>query len=123
MNEEKHPLGIFTGENIRKTLLENPDLPLVFAVDVDGFSGEYSSEYASIATAEIGEILDIQNVLGENDDRVFMDRDYLEEELGDRIAWDMEEGTPQDVIEAELQKQLAEYEPYWKKCIIVTVGN
>lgn len=123
MNEDKHPLGIFTGEDIRKTLLENPDLPLVFVVDVVDFSGEYDSEYASAANAYVGEILDISGVFRDDDFRVFTDRYEFEEVLYDEIRLDAEDDAPQEKLDAELDRRLAEYKPYWKKCIIVTVGN
>lgn len=115
--KDKRPLGIFTGKNIRKMLLDNPDLPLVFLVNVEEFSGDYASEYASEAFASIGEILDCQQDIAEC--QIFTGRDDFE----DAIRCSLPYGLTDDEIEAETTATLAEYEPYWKKCILVTVGN
>ena len=122
MNEKKkRPLGLFTGTNIRELTFQHPDLPIVFLVDVCDFTGEYDSEYASSAIGEIGEILDCEQDIDEC--RCFHDRETFEEELYDKIRIEADDDTPQEEVEAECKRQLAEYEPYWKKCIIVRVGN
>ena len=121
----KAPLEIFTGDNIRQMLLDNPDLPIAFLAEIENFSGEYHTEFASYAYADIGELLDCyQNV---DECRIFTDRDDFEDQLRDQIWYD----APADLskeetdkwVEAELTKQLAEYDKYWKKCILITVSN
>lgn len=121
----KAPLEIFTGDNIRQMLLDNSDLPIAFLAEVETFSGEYVTEFASSAQTEIGELLDCHQTVDEC--RVFTDRDEFKELLEDQIWFD----APADLskeetnkwVEDELKKQLAEYEKYWKKCILITIGN
>ena len=121
----KAPLEIFTGDNIRQMLLDNPDLPIAFLVEPENFSGEYRSEFASSAYAEIGELLDCYQTIDEC--RIFFDRDEFKESLEDNLWYD----APADLskeetdkwIETELKEQLAEYDKYWKKCILITVSN
>ena len=118
MNEEKVQLGIITGEQVRKLLMEHPELPIAFEVDMSTFTGEYDYEYASSVTAQIGEILDCyQDIDG---CIIFSDRNDFEDRIRDDLSCIL---TINDDFEAEVSAKLAEYEPYWKKCIIVTVGN
>ena len=117
MNEEKRPLGIFTGEGLRKILMEHPELPVVFQVNTEEFTGEYKYEFASSAIAQIGEILDcVQDI---DECWIFVDRDSFEDSVRDSLPY----GLTDDEVQAEVAATLAEYEPYWKKCIIVMVGN
>lgn len=121
----KAPLEIFTGDNIRQMLLDNPDLPIAFLAEVESFSGEYVTEFASSAQTEIGELLDCYQTVDEC--RIFTDRDEFKELLEDQIWYD----APADLskeetdkwVENELKEQLAEYDKHWKKCILITVGN
>lgn len=121
----KAPLEIFTGDNIRQMLLENSDLPIAFLAEVESFSGEYVTEFASSAQAEIGELLDCYQEIDEC--RVFTDRQEFQEQLEEKIWFD----APTDLskeeeakwVENELKEQLAEYDKYWKKCILITIGN
>lgn len=122
----KAPLEIFTGDNIRQMLLDNPDLPIAFLVEVENFSGEYYSEFASSTHAEIGELLDCYQTV--DDCRVFTDRDEFKEQLEDHIFWsdipdDLTKEETDAWIDDKLKEQLAEYDKYWKKCILITVGN
>ena len=117
MNEEKRPLGIFTGETLRKLLMEHPELPIAFKTDCTEFTGEYDYEYASSVTARIGEILDCYQDFEEC--MIFSDREDFEEAVREYLRFDFSG----DELEDKITAMLAEYEPYWKKCILVTVGN
>lgn len=121
----KAPLEIFTGDNIRQMLLDNPDLPIAFLVEVEYFSGEYQSEFASSAHAEIGELLDCYQTIDEC--RIFTDRDDFKEQLEDNIWFDapadLSKEETEKWVEDELKKQLVEYDKHWKKCILITVSN
>ena len=115
--KDKGPRGIFTGEQVRKLLAEHPELPIVFRIYTETLCGEWRYEFMSSAYAEIGEILDCcQNV---EEELIFIDREEFKERVEDNLPY----GLTTDEMEAEITATLAEYEPYWKKCIIVTVGN
>ena len=115
--KDKRPLGIFTGTNIREMTLKHPEIPLVFLVKVEEFSGDYASEFASEAFAREGEILDCYQDIDEL--RIFTDRHDFEDSVRDSLPY----GLTDDEVQAEVAATLAEFEPYWKKCIIITVGN
>jgi len=117
MNEEKRPLGIFTGEQVRKLLAEHPELPILFRVCTEELCGEWRYEFMSSAYAEIGEVLDCYQDVDE--ELIFIDREEFEDRIRDSLPY----GLTDDEVEAETAAKLAEYEPYWKKCILVTVGN
>ena len=116
--KDKRPLGIFTGEGLRKLLMEHPELPIVFQAYVADFSGDYDYEYATSVTARIGEVLDCYQDF-EEECTIFSERDNFEEVVREYLRFDFSG----DELEDKIAATLAEYEPYWKKCIIVTVGN
>ena len=115
--KDKGSRGIFTGEQVRKLLAEHPELPIVFRICTETLCGEWRYEFMSSAYAEIGEVLDCyQNV---EEELIFIDREEFKECVEENLPY----GLTDDEIEAETTATLAEYEPYWKKCILVTVEN
>lgn len=74
LDREKQPTGLMhSGEQLRKLLLEHPDLPLlVFAKD-SANSGDYYAMSCTDISAEVGEFLDCQQQY--NDCYCFTDRD------------------------------------------------
>lgn len=113
----KDSLGIFLDDELRKVLQENPDLPIICLTYLDQFSGEYDSEFATSVYAEVGEVLQCHQEFDEL--RIFTERDDFEEAVYDSFP---DAGFKSD-IEEEVKKILEQYEPYWTKCIIITVGN
>lgn len=109
-------------EKLRKLILENPDLPMVVLANDEANNGDWSTMFCSYVSADLGEFLDCCQEI--NDERAFIDRDDFEEEVADMMAYS---GDYDDLSEAEfnvkLNEILAQYDPYWRKCIIVTVGN
>ena len=115
--------GIVTDNTeLKKLILENPDLPLlIFATD-EANNGEWSSELASCRCCK-GIVLDAtKDCWIPRDDRVYTDGGDLEEDIEDALANEEEYNTLSDEefykIVAEKMKAL---EPYWKECIIITV--
>lgn len=101
-------------DELRKMILENPDLPLL--IDVDE---EVKGCVATSVSVRIGEVLDCDQKIDE--ECTFTDRIYFEERVGDYYydEWcDMSDAESDKYI----AEKVAEYEPYWKKCIIVYVG-
>lgn len=120
---EKHPAGVlFAAQDVRKLMIDNPDLPVCFLATEEANTGDYCTMFCTSVYAEIGEILDCQQDI--NDEIIFTDRDYFEEQVYDRVTLAHEdEDRPDEWYEKEAERVAAEYEPYWKKCILVTVGN
>lgn len=95
---------------LKELVLSNPDLPVIIQV-FNRYDGEY--EAVSLYTnpeAVIGEFFDHKK-LHDFDDNPFTNR----EDLADAIR----EESDFELTEAELNAKLAEYESFWKPCILV----
>ena len=106
---------------LRKLIIENPDLSLVvFAGESAYKEGYYSSTACSDVRAYIGEILDCENDVCE--DRVFDDREEFEYLLLSELEYEHPELNG-DELDELLKRRIDEYGPYWEKCIILRVDN
>lgn len=103
----------------RKLLIENHDLPLLVFAGDNANNGDYGFMSCSSIRCEKGEFLDCMQEV--NDELCYTDRDDFAEDLED-VLWDGKEYTEEE-WEAIMNAELAEYEPYWKKCIILYVDN
>lgn len=116
---EKYSLVKETDE-LRKLILENPDLPIVVLVGQDVNCGDYWWTYCSEISFGIGEILDCD--FYDYDDAVFTDRYRLEEYIED-VMWNENIPRTDEEWETEKEKRLKELEPYWKKVIEIRADN
>ena len=117
-----NPQLLHSTDELRKLLADNPDLPfLVFASDTAN-DGEYSYTSCSSVKPVLGEFLDCEQNIKEN--VVFTDRQEFEEEIEDKFSSIKEYTELSDADFFALCKmKAAEYEQYWRKCIILYVGN
>lgn len=123
-DEEKRPTELFhKGDTLRKLLLEHPDLPLLVLATDDANSGDYCTMSCGSIYAEIGEFLDCRQEV--NDERCYTDREDFFDAVYNNLDLDTYEHSDlsKDELEAMTEKEVAEYDPYWKPCIILTVGN
>lgn len=120
---EKKPTDLLhTGDKIRKILLEHPDLPLLVFAGDECNSGDYSYMSCTLVTAEVGEFLDCQQDV--EPERCYNDRGDFEEALADRLYYsDEAKGKTDEEFDALVKEKMAEYDPYWKPCIILWVNN
>lgn len=123
--EERKPTGLVSSATeLRRLIIENPDLPLVvFAGDEANSGGDYSYVSCSCVRASVGSFLDCCQTI--NDCKCYTDRDEFEEDVADSLAeWP---NGPTNGTDAEwnayVKSVVAEYDPYWKKCIILYVNN
>ena len=107
-------------DELRKLILENPDLPIVVLAGTDANIGEYGWMYCSNVSFGIDEILDYD--ITDYEDYIFTDRDRLEEYIED-VMWDENIPRTDEEWETEKEKRLKELEPYWKKVIEIRVDN
>lgn len=117
------PTGIVQStEKLRKLILENPDLPMVVLATDEANNGEWSTMFCSVVYAELGEFLDCQQEI--NDERAFTDRDEFTEEVANMMSYsgDYDDLTDEE-FDAKQNEIVAQYDSYWRKCIIVTVSN
>ena len=120
MNDsERHPLPyVRQFDTLRKLIADNPGLPLCFVATDTACGYDYSSTFCDDVDAVIGEVLNCRQEI--NDEICYTDRDDFEEAVYDSLC-DSDESEAS--IDAEAKRIIAEYEPYWTKCIIVTVSN
>lgn len=111
-------------DELRQLIIDNPDLPLLVFAGEDANNGDYYQMSCSRIDAYVGEYLDCCQTVEE--DVCFTDRDEFEEKLTDFLAdktYCSDDEFNDDELNELVQKELAEYEPYWKPCIILTVDN
>jgi hypothetical protein len=72
----------------------------------------------SYVKAYKGEYLDCSQSV--NDCMCFTDRDEFEEAVADSLA---DRNCTDEEFDALVKKEMAEYDPYWKPCIILNVDN
>ncbi len=121
-SEKRPTLNVHAADKLRQLILDNPDLPLVVLVGDEANTGDYSYMFATSVSAEIGEILDCNQEF--NDCICYTDRDDFEDDVGESVYYQHEdEDHPDEWWEEETKRVAAEYDPYWKKCILLTVDN
>lgn len=116
----KKTIDLFNStEELRKLIIENPDLPLIVFAGESANTGDYSSTSCSDVRAYIGEILGCENDVC---DHICDDRIEFEERLVDKLDEEYPKLSSEEFDDL-LKKRLNEYEPYWEKCIILYVDN
>jgi len=120
-NDEFKTTGLLSSASeLRKLIIENPDLPLLVFAGEDANSGNYWGYMScSYVSADVGEFLDCMQTV--NDEKCYCDRDDFEEDIINSLYDYYDE--PDDVFEKRIKEELAKYEPYWKPCIILYVNN
>ena len=119
-HEETIPTGILnSAEELRQLIIDNPGLPLLVFAGEDANSGVWCYMTCSYVRAYVGEFLDCSQTV--NDCKCYCDRDDFEEDIQDVMCDDFE-GTDEE-FEQAVKDRMAEYDPYWKPCIIVNVNN
>lgn len=110
-------------EDLRKLIIDNPDLPLlVFAGEDANHNGDYPYMSCSCIIPYIGEFLDCSQTI--NESICYTNRDDFKYDLADYLDNLEDVAAMTDVeFDARLKQELAKYEPYWKKCIILHVDN
>lgn len=114
---EKTPSGyLLQSHQALKLIEEHPELPLLFQT-----TEEEGGYVCSSISARIGEVLDCKQQI--NDEIIYTDRDEFMEDLV-QVVYDTSpyDDRPDSYYEQLAGKLAEEYEPYWKKCIIITLG-
>ena len=114
MNNIKLPVSLEDTTELRKLIIENPDLPLLFFVGDDVYSDDgyqYSMAYAS--NAEIQELTLYSNV--------WMDEDDYAEKIRDDLAFEEEYiNMTDDEYDKMIDQKVNETE--FVKAIVIYVG-
>ena len=109
-------------DELRKVIIDNPDLPLLVFAGEDANIGDWSYMSCSRINVCLGEVLDFDaDELVPYDNRIYTDRDEFAECLADVLSYDFV-GTDGE-FEEYLEKEVEKYDSYWVKCIIIYVDN
>lgn len=118
-NDERHPTGLLhSADELRQLIRENPALPLLVFAGEEANSGDYPYMSCSYIKAYKGEFLNCTQTV--NDCMCYTDRDEFEEAVADSLA---DGDYTDEEFDALVKKTVAEYDPYWKPCIILNVDN
>ncbi len=104
---------------LRKLIIENPDLPLVVFAGESASTGGCSSTFCSNVRPYIGAIINCENNVCK--DRVCEEEEF-EDALFDKLEYEHPELDDDELYEL-LEKKISEYGPYLEKCIILYVDN
>ena len=105
---------------LRKLILENPDLPIAVLAGEDANSGWSGYMFCTSISFSIGEILDCD--FYDFDDSVFTSRDELEEYIIDILS-DAYPYVSNEEFDDIVKKELEKYDPYWQKAIMIYADN
>lgn len=113
--------------NLKKMIINNPDLPILTLVSEEATSPDYAYALASVKRSEIGEVLDIPRGLPlepPTDDKIYTSRDELEYDLRDIVA-DEEEYCcmSEEEFDSYIESRMNNYEEYWQPCIMLIVDS
>lgn len=107
-------------DELRKLILENPELPIVVLAGQEANNGFFSWMYCSSISFGLDEILDCDYY--DYDDAVITDRERLEEKIEDDL-WDEYHDKSEEEYDAAVKREIEKYEPYWKKVIAIYATN
>ena len=107
-------------DELKKLILENPDLPIVVLAGEDASCDYWGWTYCSSISFHISEILDYDYY--DYDDVVFTDRDRIEEKIADDL-YDEYYDKPEEEYEEAIKREVEKYEPYWQKVIAIYATN
>ena len=114
MNNTKLPVSLEDTTDLRKLIIENPDLPLLFFCGEEAYYDDgHPYSMASASNAEIQELTLYSGV--------WMDKDDYAEKLGDDLAFEEEY---KDMTDEEYDKMVDQKvnETEFVKAIVIYVG-
>lgn len=115
---EKNETGLLCScEHLREILLEHPELPLLVFAGEESNGGDFPFMCCGNVRAEIGQVLDCCQEVYE--ERCFTNKEDFQEAIEFNSDF---EGTDEE-FDKYIKTRMAEYEPYWKPCIILYVDN
>ena len=114
MNNTQLPVSLEDTTELRRLIIENPDLPLLFFCGEDAYYDDgYPYSIASASNAEIQELTLYNDV--------WMDKDNYAEKLGDDLAFEEEyKGMTDQEYDAMIDQKVNETE--FVKAIVIYVG-
>lgn len=107
-------------DELKKLIMENPDLPIVVLASDDANNGDWCWQYCFNVSCGLDEILDCD--YSDSYDCVFTDRDHLEEQIIDEL-YDEYIDKSEEEYDVAIKRRMEELEPYWTKVIAIYASN
>lgn len=102
------------GEELRKLMAENPDLPVVF--ETWGEANHFSYVSCDVRV-RVSEVLKVEGPVKE---KIYFDRDELEEDIEEQLFREEFSDDVNDLYLETMERSKA-YEFYWTECILVSL--
>lgn len=109
----------FDSKELREMLNSHKDWPVVIFIDSDVVGDDCWTWLAGRYSCEKGEVLDCEQDI--NSDHIYTDRDEFLEDVEDCVYTAAEKKLSDEEFDAEVEKICKQYEPFWKKAVIVYV--
>lgn len=115
-------LGIIKdAADLRRMIVDYPDLPIAFLAGESCNSGDYSWMYCSSVHCALEKILDVHTPY--DSETVFTSEEDFEEAVSDGLCNEATKEMPDEEFEALVKAEVDKYKPYWKSVIAVYVDN
>lgn len=113
---------LHTTDELRKLILENPELPIIVFAGQEACAYNWSYCSCSTVHAYIGEYFDYDE--GHFAEKCILDKTDFEDELIQEYEDSPEcENMSDDEWNEFIENKMAELDKYWKKCIVLYVDN
>lgn len=100
--------------SLRAALAEHPDYPLIVMADTQDCNPDYDYAFLPSITVEVGEYLAPAVAPQPREDFIYTSRDELRQDLADNL-YDL----TGEELKAELDREMAKFEQFWRDCIII----
>lgn len=112
-------------DELKKLILENPDLPIVVLAGEDANIGDFPWMFCTNIFLSVEEIFDCD--FYDDDGTVFTDRESLEDVIIEKIEnGDIDvdvDITDENEFNKAVEREMEKYEPYWKKVVAIYANN
>lgn len=109
-------------DELKRLIAEHPDYPIVVLAGEEANGGDYNWMFCSDIGFDVGEILNVATPY--NEEIICCDRDEFFENMQEWLEDDEAfEGLSDEEFDKKLQEEVAKYEPYWEKVIVIWATN
>lgn len=122
-NKERKPSGLlFSADKLKQLIAENPDLPIVMFAGDNANIGDYTCTSCNYVSATKGEVLDCAQRIDEC--KCYTDRDEFEYDVFTVLEGEEQyDKLTDDEFYSVVKHKVAEYDAFWKPCIILYVDR
>lgn len=115
---------IHDASELRKLIVENPELPIVVLASEEANDGIWGWQYCNNVSCGIQEILDVKTPFDRDDGIIFHDRDDFEEAIYDEVydRYPYKEMSNEELDKA-IAREAAMYDGCWRKVIAIYASN